>query len=112
MVFLILRHQITELIAVQFGGKIQIYQANFAEKTFSKIAETDSSNVVDIALSPAGDRLYVLSSNDSGTLSEFRVTQEGLTPIKTTPAVGGDVGTLLCRLRKGWDCRGRTGAFL
>lgn len=83
------------LIAVQFGGKIQIYQANFAEKTFSKIAETDSSNVVDIALSPAGDRLYVLSSNDSGTLSEFRVTQEGLTPIKTTPAVGGDAAGLV-----------------
>ncbi len=83
------------LIAVQFGGKIQIYQANFAEKTFSKIAETDSSNVVDIALSPAGDRLYVLSSNDSGTLSEFRVTQEGLTPIKTTTAVGGDAAGLV-----------------
>lgn len=83
------------LIAVQFGGKIQIYQANFAEKTFSKIAETDSSNVVDIALSPAGDRLYVLSSNDSGTLSEFRVTQEGLTPIKTTTAVGGNAAGLV-----------------
>lgn len=83
------------LIAVQFGGKIQIYQANFAEKTFSKIAETDSSNVVDIALSPAGDRLYVLSSNDSGTLSEFRVTQEGLTPIKTTAGVSEDAAGLI-----------------
>lgn len=50
---------------------------------------------MDIALSPAGDRLYVLSSNDSGTLSEFRVTQEGLTPIKTTPAVGGDAAGLV-----------------
>lgn len=49
----------------------------------------------DIALSPSGDKLYILSSNDSGTLSEFSVTQEGLTPIKTTTGVGADAAGLI-----------------
>ena len=83
------------LIAVEFGGQVLLYRADISGKTFSKLTEINVSNVKDIALSPSGDKLYILSSNDSGTLSEFSVTQEGLTPIKTTTGVGADAAGLI-----------------
>lgn len=83
------------LIAVEFGGQVLLYRADLSGKTFSKLTEINVSNVKDIALSPSGDKLYILSSNDSGTLSEFSATQEGLTPIKTTTGVGADAAGLI-----------------
>lgn len=83
------------LIAVEFGGQVLLYRADLSGKTFYKLTEINVSNVKDIALSPSGDKLYILSSNDSGTLSEFSATQEGLTPIKTTTGVGADAAGLI-----------------
>lgn len=83
------------IVALEFNGKLQVWQVDFTAQTFAKISDLSVSNVIDLSLSASGDRLYVLSSNDSGTLMEFGVAKDGVTQIKVSSGVGGDAAGLV-----------------